>query len=66
MERLRKRIKTIRQAGLEASGEFGVENLTFKLLRNAGDIDRLWQAGQKATDQELSLNTMGDTHDHSQ
>ena len=66
MERLRKRIKTIRQAGLEASGEFGVENLTFKLLRNAGDIDRLWQAGQKATDQELSLNTIGDTHDHSQ
>ena len=60
MERLKKRIKTIRQAGLETSGEFGVENLTFKLLRNAGDIDRLWQAGQQATDQELSLNTIGD------
>jgi hypothetical protein len=51
---------------LEQSGEFGVENLTFKLLRNAGDIDRLYQAGQKATDQKLSLNTMGDTNDHSQ
>ena len=61
IDRLKKRIKNIRQAGLETSGEYGVENLTFKLLRNAGDIDRLWQAGQQATDQQLSLNTTGDT-----
>lgn len=58
IDRLKKRIKSIRQAGLEKSGEYGVENLTFKLLRNSGDIERLWQAKQKATDRELSLNTI--------
>ena len=60
MIRLKQRIKKIRQAGLEASGEYGVENLAFKLLRNAGDIGRLWKASQTASDQELSLNNIGD------
>lgn len=55
INRLKKRIKSFRQAGLEKSGEFGVENLTFKLLRNTGDMDKLWQAEIKATDDQLSL-----------
>jgi hypothetical protein len=55
IQRLKKRIKSFRQAGLEKSGEFGVENLTFKLLRNTGDMDKLWQAEVKAADDQLSL-----------
>ena len=46
----------MRQTGLEKSGEYGVENLTFKLLRNTGAMDRLWQASVAATDKELSLS----------
>ena len=53
--RLKKRIKDMRQAGLEKNGEFGVENLAFKLLRNAGLIQKLYDAEVKEVDKELSL-----------
>ena len=62
IDRLKKRIKTMRQSGLEKTGEYGVENLTFKLLRNSGDIDRLSKAKQQATDKQLSLNTISGEH----
>jgi hypothetical protein len=55
LTRLKDKIKKMRQAGLEKSGEYGVENLTFKLLRNTGAMDRLYQASVAATDKELSL-----------
>jgi len=35
------RLRNLRQAGLEAEGEYSVENLAFKHLRNKGYIDRL-------------------------
>jgi hypothetical protein len=35
------RLRNLRQAGLEAEGEYSVENLAFKYLRNKGLIDRL-------------------------
>ena len=35
------RLKHLRQTGLEAEGEYSVENLAFKYLRNKGLIDRL-------------------------
>lgn len=56
IKKLRDKIKKMRQAGLEQYGEYGVENMAFKLLRNTGDIERLWNAGQEATDKELSLS----------
>lgn len=55
IERLKKKIKTMRQSGLEQDGEYGVDNLAFKLLRNEGDIEKLYKAGTAATDTELSL-----------
>jgi hypothetical protein len=36
--------------------EFGVENLAFKLLRNAGLIQKLYDAEVKEVDKELSLD----------
>jgi len=53
--RLKKRIKDMRQSGLEKNGEFGVENLAFKLLRNSGLIQKLYDAEVEETDRELSL-----------
>jgi hypothetical protein len=55
MDSLMKKIKTMRQTGLEKQGEFGSDNLAFKLLRNNGYIKRLIDAKQAARDQELSL-----------
>jgi|694.fasta_scaffold00178_27 hypothetical protein len=51
------KIKTMRQTGLEKNGEFGCENIAFKLLRNKGCIADLLAAKTAARDQELSLNT---------
>jgi Skp family chaperone for outer membrane proteins len=50
------KIKTMRQAGLDAHGEFGPENLAFKMLRTQGLIKQLWDARATAKDRELSLD----------
>jgi murein DD-endopeptidase MepM/ murein hydrolase activator NlpD/pyrimidine deaminase RibD-like protein len=50
------KIKTMRQTGLEKNGEFGCENITFKLLRNMGCIGQLKDAKTAIQDRELSLN----------
>lgn len=48
-------IKNMRRAGLADNGEFGAENLAFKLLRNQGLIDQLYAARGAAEDREMSL-----------
>lgn len=56
IEKLKVQIKRMRESGLEKSGEFGAENMAFKLLRNSGILERLWEAGNTAQDKELSLD----------
>ena len=53
--KLRNIIKKYRQAGLEAHGEFGAENLAFKALRANGYMGRLYDLLNNLQDQELSL-----------
>ena len=48
-------ISKLRKAGLETTGEFGVENIAFKVLRTQGWIDRLRQHIYDLEDQNLSL-----------
>jgi len=55
MELLAKKIREMRTTGLANTGEFGPENLAFKLLRASGLIDRLREARLAAKDHELSL-----------
>jgi hypothetical protein len=50
-----KDIKRMRQAGLERNGEFGAENLTFKLLRSQGWIEKLHNYINYLQDKELSI-----------
>lgn len=50
-----KKIKEMRQAGLDQHGEFGPENLAYKMLRSQGYIDKLYQTQAAARDRELSL-----------
>ena len=55
IDRLAKKIKNFRQAGLDKSGEFGPENLAYKMLRKQGLIKKLYDARAAARDAELSL-----------
>ena len=55
-ERLKNKIKRIRQSGLSEKGEFSIENLAFKYLRNNGYIEKLINIMNKSIDNELSLN----------
>jgi len=54
IKRLIKRLYEMRQAGLDASGEYSTENLVFKLLRSTGYINKLRDAADKITDKDLS------------
>jgi hypothetical protein len=53
---LAEKIKEMRQAGLDAHGEFGPENLAFKILRTQGLIKKLYDARNEAKDKFLSLD----------
>lgn len=55
IDALAKKIKNFRQAGLDKSGEFGPENLAYKMLRKQGLIKKLYDARAEARDAELSL-----------
>jgi hypothetical protein len=49
------KIKAMRKIGLEQHGEFGCENIAFKLLRNSGCIKLLKDTKTELEDRELSL-----------
>ena len=55
IEGLRKKIKEFRQSGLESGGEYSYENLTFKLLRRNGYIEKLLKLKTDITDKKLSI-----------
>ena len=55
MSRLWEKIKNMRKVGLETHGEFGCDNLVFKMLRRSGHIEQLKKAKTAAHDQALSL-----------
>ena len=49
------KIKNMRATGLAENGEFGAENLAFKMLRTQGYIQKLYDALNTAHARELSL-----------
>jgi predicted nucleotidyltransferase len=51
------KIYKMRKAGLANGGEFSTENLTFKLLRNDGSIDKLRNIKKERIDKELTLES---------
>jgi predicted nucleotidyltransferase len=55
LDDLRKKIKEFRQSGLESGGEYSYENLTFKLLRRNGYIQKLLKLKTQLTDKKLSI-----------
>ena len=55
IKRLTDKIRRMRRAGLDEAGEFSVENLAFKVLRNLGYIERLQNEYLRQQDHMLSL-----------
>lgn len=55
LENLLKKIRDMRNAGLDKSGEFAFENLVYKELRNKGYIDKLANHIIKLQDETLTL-----------
>ena len=53
---LLEKIYVLRKAGLEKGGEFSVENIVFKKLRDHGLISKLKEQVKHAIDQKLSLD----------
>lgn len=49
------RIKNMRSAGLESGGEYSPENLTFKVLRREGYIEKLMDLKDNSYDKSLTL-----------
>ena len=55
IQRIKDKLRHMRRAGLDASGEFSVENLTYKVLRNMGVLDKLSKVQTQQQDKKLSL-----------
>jgi hypothetical protein len=60
---VKEKIQKMRKAGLERAGEWSVENLVFKILRNLGLIDQITDKIRELEDQELSLENQNNILD---
>jgi predicted nucleotidyltransferase len=55
-QRLKSKLKRMRQGGLERAGIYSPENLAFKMLRRSGDIEQLFSIYTQAYDHIHSLD----------
>lgn len=55
-KQLKEKIKKFRQSGLSKVGEYSIENLSFKILRNSGYLKKLTDLKNNYLTQELSLD----------
>lgn len=58
IECIKGKIKAIRQSGLSQSGEQSIGNMVFKVLRDNGSLEALYDAQLKVQDTELSIKAM--------
>ena len=54
-DKLQEKLKTMRSCGLAKGGEYSVENLSFKLLRRTGFMDRIRDVEQQAYDKIMTV-----------
>jgi hypothetical protein len=53
--KLKEKFRTMRSAGLKKAGEYSIENLVFKELRNRGYLDKVNDYILSTQDENLSL-----------
>lgn len=58
IDKLWDHIRKMRRSGLSKGGEFSVENLAFKVVRNNGYFDKLRDFERNLEDEELSLESI--------
>jgi pyrimidine deaminase RibD-like protein/predicted nucleotidyltransferase len=58
------KLRRMRRAGLDTGGEFSVENLAFKIIRNLGYLDQLSQVYHATQDREFSMEGIDDYQVH--
>ena len=58
LEKFKDKIMKMRKAGLDKGGEFSIENLVFKELRNNGFLEALLNELNDSIDKSLSLDEM--------
>ena len=56
INKIKERLKNFRQSGLDKDGEYSLENLAFKNLRNTGYLEKLSKLKNTLIDKTLSLN----------
>lgn len=56
IKELLKRLRNLRQTGLESEGEYSIENLAYKSLRNSGHLERLKELLRKSTMGQLTID----------
>lgn len=54
-DKIKDKIKKIRQCGLDSVGEFSIENMVFKVLRRNGTLERLSDIKTLAYDKSVSI-----------
>lgn len=55
IQSIKNRLRHLRQTGLDAEGEYSIENMAYKHLRNKGYLERLKRLEQKVTMGRLSV-----------
>ena len=56
INKIKERLKNFRQSGLDKDGEYSLENLAFKNLRNTGYLEKFSNLKNTLIDKTLSLN----------
>ena len=64
IHKLKDRIAKLRKTGLENEGEYSVENLAFKRLRNEGYLEKLSDLLKEKTIQNFGLNQINELEDN--
>ena len=59
LNQLKEQIRKMRAAGVQKGGEFSIENLVFKELRNKGYLDKLSKYVLQVEDKTFSLKKRG-------
>jgi predicted nucleotidyltransferase len=60
VDNVKKKIKNLRQSGLDKGGEFSIENIIFKVLRRTSFMDQLDSFKAKAYDNMMSIEEVLD------
>ena len=62
-DKVKDKIKKMRQCGLDKGGEFSVENMVFKILRRNGMLERLNDIKTVAYDKSMTLESINEEND---